>query len=335
MAEKILFFFSALGVFNALLLGTYLFFFKSNHSLENRFYSLLLSLLVIRVGVSCFHFFETVPYGAIKLGLIANFLLGPTMLFAMKSSIDSSKETVKQSVLQYSFWIVILTLAWFLFDFSTWNWRIRYIVHSALAAYLIYIIANWRISFFLFLKSEILPFNTKNAIVIYFAVVLICIGFAVSLFTSYILGPLTFSIVFYLLIVYFLVSDRKQKNQVLSKKISQEEFNRLNQRLIDLMEKEKPYRDPGISLESLAGQLSISRHLLSQLLNENLDKNFYQYINSYRIQEACIMLRENKKFSIEAIGYEVGFNSRSSFFSSFKKLKGTTPSKYREEVASV
>ena len=127
----------------------------------------------------------------------------------------------------------------------------------------------------------------------------------------------------------------KERIPSLAKKIDQEEFDRLNQRLTALMEEDKVYRNPDISLESLASQLAISRHLLSQLLNNNLNQNFYQYINNYRIQDACEMLRDNKPFSIEAIGYEVGFNSRSSFFSSFKKLKGMTPARYQEELESV
>jgi len=128
---------------------------------------------------------------------------------------------------------------------------------------------------------------------------------------------------------------KNRKTQTSSKNIEPLEFEKLDQRLKALMDREKLYRDPDLGLESLAARLSISRHLLSQLLNDHLNNSFYQYINQYRIEDACEILKENKSFSIEAIAYEVGFNSRSSFFSTFKKLKGTTPSKFRETLASV
>ena len=89
----------------------------------------------------------------------------------------------------------------------------------------------------------------------------------------------------------------------------------MHKRLTVLMEQEALFKNPELNLELLAGRLSISKHLLSQLLNENLNKNFYQYVYDYRILEAC------------------GFQSRSSFFAAFKKKMGSTPSKYREKLS--
>lgn len=127
---------------------------------------------------------------------------------------------------------------------------------------------------------------------------------------------------FYAVIIYFFSKGQEERKQTPNKKIEQKEFDKINQKLIQLMEDEKLFQNLDLKLESLARQLSISRHFLSQILNENLNKNFHQYINDYRIDEACKVLKENKQFSIEAIGYEVGFNSRSSFFAAFKKRWG-------------
>ena len=334
MAEKVLFFFSAIGIFNALLLAIYLFF-KTNHSVENQFQRLLLLFLVVRVGVSCFHFFEVVSPAAIKLGLIANLLIGPAIFFLMTAVIDADKKVSKKSSYHFGFWLLLFAVAWFFLDFETWNWPIRYAIHTILTAYLAFTAFRYRGSLLMLFKRESLTGVKRRVVLVYFAVLLICAAFALSLVTSYIMGPLSFSIVFYLVLGYFLLNRGKERSTSSSKKIEQEEFDRLNQRLTTLMEEDKVYRNPYISLESLASQLAISRHLLSQLLNNNLNQNFYQYINNYRIQDACEMLRDNKPFSIEAIGYEVGFNSRSSFFSSFKKLKGMTPARYQEELESV
>ncbi|MEM6699288.1 MAG: helix-turn-helix domain-containing protein, partial [Bacteroidota bacterium] len=57
-------------------------------------------------------------------------------------------------------------------------------------------------------------------------------------------------------------------------------------------------------------------------------KTFSLYINEYRIKAACELLRTHHQFTLEGIGYEVGFRSKSNFYASFKKLKGCTPSQF-------
>ncbi|WKN40557.1 AraC family transcriptional regulator [Tunicatimonas pelagia] len=337
MAEKILFFFGALGVFNALLLAIYLLIVKPNRRLDDYFLGILLFYLVIRVGVSCFHFFGQAPHELIKLGLMANLFIGPVVLLLMRALINPDKVIINRSLWQFGLLSFGLVLSWVLFDLPTWNWKIRYIIHFVLTVYLIQVAFIWRREFGYFFSSKGLTFNVRKAIIIYLAIVLICFGFAVSLFSSYIVGPLSFSIIFYLAMGYLLSNSPKEldtpkkKRYFSRKQVAPQEFNDINQKLTQLMEIDNIYRDPDLKLEALATQLAISRHLLSKILNDNLDVNFHQYINNYRIREACRILRENKHYSIEAIAYEVGFHSRSSFFTAFKKLKGTTPSKYRQE----
>jgi len=332
VVENILFFFSALGVFNALLLGMYMLFAKPYRQVPDYILGALLLLLVLRVGVSCFHYFGAVPKGAIKLGLSANLLLGPVIWLLMKALILPNKKIVAHSLWHLGFWLPALFLTWFLFDWPTWNFKIRFVIHLILTAYLVAAAITWRKPIKLFMTTKKTASNTRQAIMTYLSLLVICSGFAISLFSSYIIGPLVFSLVIYIAIAYFLFKSKKVKKQPPHKKINGHEYSKLNVRLIQLMEVEKRYKDPDLKLESLANELSISRHLLSQLLNDNLQKNFHQYINDYRIDEACRILKENKHFSIEAIGHEVGFHSRSSFFAAFKKKTGITPSKYRNDA---
>lgn len=331
MTERILFFFSTLGVFNALLLGFYYLFIKRKRQTSDYLLGSLLLCLVIRVAVSCFHFFGIVPYELIKLGLVANLLLGPLVLLLLTAIIDPQKRITNSVLWHFGIWSCVISFLWFVFDFPTWDWKIRFAIHFILTVYFIVVAFKWKREITHLFTKKILSFPVRRAIIIYLSLVLTCLGFAVSLFTSYILGPLFFSIVFYSVIAYFLLNHQTEKKKNLQKKIDQGEFNKINQKLTQLMEVERLYKNPDLNLESLASQLSIGRHLLSQLLNENLQKNFHQYINDYRIEEACQILKENKHFSIEAIGYEVGFHSRSSFFAAFKKKLGITPSKYREK----
>lgn len=130
------------------------------------------------------------------------------------------------------------------------------------------------------------------------------------------------------------------KNKVLAKK-ARYKNTPLNPRFADelitklktLMEKDKIYCDPELSLQNLADRLSITPHILSQLLNENLNRNFSDYINQFRIEEAKIILRgahgEDKK--IITVAFDVGFNTKVAFYNAFKKFAGMTPSEYKKK----
>ncbi len=104
----------------------------------------------------------------------------------------------------------------------------------------------------------------------------------------------------------------------------------LMQELERLMTEEKIYRDEVISLADTAVRLGITHHQLSQLLNERLSMNFKTYINSYRIEEAKKLLIDYPDRTVLTIAYEVGFNSKSSFYEFFIKITGITPVEYRK-----
>lgn len=99
-----------------------------------------------------------------------------------------------------------------------------------------------------------------------------------------------------------------------------------------IIEKEL-YKDPNLKLNDLAKVVNISVHQLSQLLNDNLGKGFSTYINEYRINEACRLISGNDHLTLEAIGYEVGYNSKSTFYAAFRKIKDTTPALYKEKIS--
>jgi len=104
------------------------------------------------------------------------------------------------------------------------------------------------------------------------------------------------------------------------------------QRLLDLMNTEKPYLDSDLTLQKLAKALSISPHHLSQTINEQLNQNFFDFINTYRIEEAKRMLLDpaKKHYTILAVSEEIGFNSKSAFNTAFKKHVNMTPSEFRK-----
>lgn len=104
-------------------------------------------------------------------------------------------------------------------------------------------------------------------------------------------------------------------------------------RLDELMSDQKIYLDDELRLNTLAEELSITPHQLSRILNETYQKNFNEFINSYRISEAEKILLADTKRSVLSVAYEVGFNSKGTFNSHFLKITGLRPSEYREKKA--
>tara|TARA_R110002073_G_scaffold312586_1_gene484088 strand:- start:13374 stop:14483 length:1110 start_codon:yes stop_codon:yes gene_type:complete len=104
-------------------------------------------------------------------------------------------------------------------------------------------------------------------------------------------------------------------------------------KLKEFMLHEKPYLNGEITASELAKELSISRHQLSQLLNNHLSQNFYDFINEYRVEEfkKRIQSQENNQLTLLAIALDSGFNSKTTFNTIFKKATGMTPSQYKKE----
>ena len=107
-------------------------------------------------------------------------------------------------------------------------------------------------------------------------------------------------------------------------------------RLLELMNTEKPYLDGGLTLQKLAKALAVSPHHLSQTINEQLNQNFIDFINAYRIEEAKRLLTNlaKKHYSILAVSEEVGFNSKSAFNTAFRRHANMTPSAFRKVIGN-
>jgi AraC-like DNA-binding protein len=116
--------------------------------------------------------------------------------------------------------------------------------------------------------------------------------------------------------------------------LTKEQVHLHKERLTEILKIEKLYRDPQINIYDLARRLGVPSKTLSQVINQSFDKNFFDLINSYRVSEAQKILKESldKKLTVLEVMYSVGFNSKSSFNTAFKKVTGKTPSEYRKKV---
>ncbi len=100
--------------------------------------------------------------------------------------------------------------------------------------------------------------------------------------------------------------------------------------LLNFMNEKKPFLTPEITLSYLASEVNVTPEYLSGIINNKLGKNFFDFINHYRIEEFKTRCRavENKKFTLLSIAYDCGFNSKATFNRVFKNVTGITPGEY-------
>ncbi|ROH95667.1 helix-turn-helix domain-containing protein [Chryseobacterium daecheongense] len=335
-AQQMLFFFSAIGAFNGLLLGIYLLFFKKLKDIPDFFLGLILLTLSTRVSISvCIYFYPDWPRIIPYLGLAALFFTGPALLYYIRSSFLQEQFVLKNCRKSFGILTGILAVVGVLYLFFPITWD-RYFATFVYTVWSVFVFLSIY-QYYIFSKRTskkpnafVLPVLLSN-IIIFLAYQFISTGW-IQVYCAG--GSLVFSFVLYANFLIFFSNKHpsisKETNKYSNKKISEEKAGSFVSKLDELMHAEELYKNPNLKLNDLASKMNMSAHQLSQLLNDNLGKSFSTYINEYRINEACELMEANSYLKIEEIGYEVGFNSKSTFFSTFKKIKNTTPLLYKQ-----
>jgi YesN/AraC family two-component response regulator len=132
-------------------------------------------------------------------------------------------------------------------------------------------------------------------------------------------------------LVKHIISEEKNSEQVTQ---NEKEYNTALLKLQQYMIEEKPFLNPSLTIQDIAAFIEIPVRDLSLLINHKLDLHFYDFVNTYRIENAMDILKDTtkSKVTILEILYEVGFNSKSSFNTAFKKHTGYTPTDYRKSL---
>ena len=193
--------------------------------------------------------------------------------------------------------------------------------------------------------SDIKEIQLKWLIILVFAfflispivVILRVLGYHIEVlfFIGFYLSSVNYLIGFYFLKQPDIYQDLKlalsKPNKYERSGLTSEKAKILKSRLLGLMDEEEIYQETKLTAKELADKLEISPHILSELLNEHFKKNFYDFINEKRVEEAkrLILEKETENMTMLAIAFEVGFNSKSTFNSVFKKFTGMTPTKFK------
>ena len=127
-----------------------------------------------------------------------------------------------------------------------------------------------------------------------------------------------------------LVSDLILEEKTIEPETLNEDLLKLKKYMTD----EKPFLNPDLKIQDISKEMNVPVRELSVLINHQLGQHFYDFVNTYRIENAMEILKDSSKskVTILEILYEVGFNSKSSFNTAFKKHTGNTPTEYRKSL---
>ena len=337
-SRQILFFLSALGAFNGVVLSLYFVILKKDKSPSDIFLGGLFAALSIRVSKSIlFYFNPQLPKIYLQIGLSACFLIGPLLFFYVKSK--QQRLNITKATYSLAGLVLLLIILGWLFPYEVypdwWKKPIYFMIDIQWLFFILLTVYSARAIFSkLINRSKQMSDDEVWILTVICGVFVIWASYYTAKYTSYISGALSFSFIFYISLMAIFYERNKAFNFSISKKESY--TNKIEENLAQdillkitvVFEKQKIYKRPDLSLSMLAKELSVRPQLLSQFLNDNLNKSFNQFINEYRVEEAKRLLKEDGHLKIDVIGIACGFKSSSTFYSTFKKIAGSTPSNY-------
>lgn len=356
IGQQILFFVSLLGAFNGFVLSVYLFVSKRIRSLTTVLLGVLLLAISLRVAKSVFLFFnhESIPKIYLQIGLSACFLIGPALYYFTRSALQQVTRPPASWKWTWGILLGVLLVGGILIPYQTfplaWNRVIAYVIYGQ---WTLYVIATGLLLKGLLKTLFTQPSGLKKRevfwlliflsnFIFFLSYLLALCGVAVLGICLYISGAVLFSFMLYLTVSFYLYGARmerilqvpqsEQPGKPEKRKIAESDAQAWIEKLEKAIVDKDLYKDPNLKLSDLAQKINISTHQLSQLLNENLGKSFSTYINEYRIKEACKLITIDDRLTLEAIGYEVGYNSKSTFYTAFKKVTDTTPAHFKESM---
>lgn len=337
MQNQFLFFFSALGAFNGLLLSLYFAFNAATKRFSNYFLPLLLLVLSIRIIKSVFLYFNPQLSNVfIQTGLSACVLIGPFLYLYLRSQTSEKSNWVIHTIPCLTGITILGILYPYVEHQPVWS---TWVLHGIYLHWFLYIVFSGKYLLPVFRKFRSKENLTKMDVwllSIYSGVLSIWLAYNVAAYTSYIVGAISFTFISYLIVLLLIFKKDKastffqEKERYKNKELDANTLEQVKQKIVFIAEKEL-FLNPNLTLDETAKELKISKHILSQYLNEIVGKSFTNFISEYRIEKAKALLETKSNYTIEGLGYDSGFNSKSTFFTTFKKITGKTPAEYQKE----
>lgn len=345
------------------LLGIYLFS-QKNRKNVNGYLAFLIAVLIIGLSGRVLNAIEIFEPNRrfITVSEFANLLFGATVYLFTRSSL-LNKRFSKKDLIHYVPALIYSTLIFLMFIFpSNEQIRERYKdgglfehVLTFIGFALIFNIAYWIASVRIFVQvsrelGDELSYAVKTR---FFKNFLGAIGLCLLLWVSfYFISMFGFEMIerdarnyiwmsialIILFIAYYTMKEPElfqvkqliENRKYTQSRLSTADLDALKSRLDQLMEEKKPYLNRNLMKADLAEMLGVNNPEVARLLNESIGMNFFEYVNYHRIKEFVELAKTEKAKQLTFFGLaqEAGFNSKTTFNKSFKKLMGTSPSEY-------
>lgn len=336
---------SSAGLFHGIVFALYLCFFKKKKTLANYVLGLILVFMAFRIGKSVMlNFGDDLEPIFIFAGLAFLLVIGPLLRWYVLAMTRPDFKLQNSYYLELVPFVLVFIMSFFISEnwFDTNNKQVIILFGSVLIfIYLhlaFYIFSSGRVLYKVKKKyKDVVQTKSQKAILDWLHAVII--GFVViwiSYFLNiiddtvpYVTGPIVYSIAIYFLSYKaFQLKVTDIDGDVFKLNDRSALFNQISTLVI----KDKLYLEADVSLSSLSKLIGKTTQTTSEVINQYAKRNFNDFINYYRIQEAKKLLLDtnSKDFTISSIAFDTGFSSLSSFNSAFKKFESTTPSSYRK-----
>lgn len=335
VANNIILILASLGLFQALFICIYLFTLNKGNRRSNIFLAFVLLGLTIRICKSVLSYYIPLEAWQRNVGNAGIFISGPYLWFYGIALLEKNKA--------FSYWnyLHLLPFAVFLLlivvvpsngPFANfWNYGM---VVFHLAAYLIicwiYLSKNRSKA------SESVLGWYRNILIGVSLIWFYYLGNFLNFNLYYITGPIFYTFLIYAFSYLFLNRHYFSLDKYGSSNLDKQTSRDLFQKVKVLFADERIFLEPGISLKTVALRLAVSQRVVSQVINENEQQNFYEFVNHFRVEHAKTLLDDpgNDDQKIATIAYDAGFGTVTAFNVAFKKNTGMSPSQYRKTASS-
>lgn len=321
-----------LGLAQALLLSVYLLRLKKGNRKSSLFLAFTILGITIRIAKSVLNYYLPLEAWQRNIGIAGIFIAGPCLWFYGITLLEKDKPFPKRSYLHlipFALFILLIPVIPSDGDFAVfWNYGLV-VFHLA-----VYLILSWAYLLRHRLSSSQKVFHWYRNILTGISLVwLFYLGNLLDFNLYYITGPLFYTFLIYAFSYLFLNRHNFDLDKYGSSNLDRKASKELHDQVKALFLEKRLYLDPDISLKKVAEKLSISPRAISQVINQNEQKNFYEFVNQYRIENAMDILTDigSRSEKIATIAYEVGFGTVTAFNVAFKKKTGETPSEYRRK----
>ena len=322
----------SLGLLNGIFISVYLAL-SRNGDRPNIYLSALICTLSVKISYAIIYSVPAIgnefEFIYKKLAIAAYLLAGPFILFYIRSVWEKDFRFKRTSVLY-----LLPSFLIFFFNQQVINHTIRFILVQ------IYMVVFLTGSYYLLLQyRKKQPHRTNIHVKVFEWHRILIIGTCILWLSVFTRSLIELSVL-YALSTYLLIFLLIQKKKLFSLRpacSNRRNHSEIEEKLLQFMDDQQPYLDPEITLKKLADQLQVQVHVLSAVINNQLNFNFKEFINLYRIRLSKEMLisGEHQNKTIAGIGYDCGFKNISTFNLAFKKFYNCTPREYLRIQESV